>query len=486
MHGFYAEFQQTLGEITNAKTDWRSLGRRALPVAAAAAAVTGALCIRRQAAPPERRLLQQRACFDCQPADGSAGRGHLPPVGALDGFLQARGEDGGALRRAARRMRGPIESDLLAAERTLVAEGVAGPGATARRHQLYDGLLEKWRASGYLSEPLEYKKPRAATLGFDLVTQQDESYGRDVGCQVPLCVLETDAKSMERLGCLSAEDTAAASESMAKHGFAMLRSMVRQEDVVAMRERLHMKISALDHARARRGGLAPVREYDISPLQEADPDLEPVMSTAGRRHLYLRNRPGEMDVRDLQAGLMPLVWEYATKAREAAGLPAERKLYVSEVQLLVSDPCAIDQFWHVDNTQPGVTVLLPLTPVPADIGPTVFLPGSHRLMGDVPDGSRGLLSRLSGFGSALLNSDGVEVASMSAGDAIIYDARLVHYGAANRLYDRTRVALVFRYDFERPPGMAFIGTQLISWTGNICGQFLRFYTSLPGSPSTAA
>lgn len=34
-----------------------------------------------------------------------------------------------------------------------------------------------------------------------------------------------------------------------------------------------------------------------------------------------------------------------------------------QVQLLVTDPCAIDQFWHVDNTAPGLTLFIPLTQV---------------------------------------------------------------------------------------------------------------------------
>merc|ERR1719203_247581 len=131
-------------------------------------------------------------------------------------------------------------------------------------------------------------------------------------------------------------------------------------------------------------------------------------------------------------------------------------MYVSEVQILVSDPCAVDQFWHIDNTAPGVTVLLPLTPVPEEIGPTAFLPSSHLLFGKGPGSSPGLIGRCMAFASSMLTADGVPATSMNAGDALIYDSRLLHYGKANRLYDRTRVALVFRCDFMRPPGVGVV------------------------------
>ena len=45
---------------------------------------------------------------------------------------------------------------------------------------------------------------------------------------------------------------------------------------------------------------------------------------------------------------------------------------------------------------------------------------------------------------------------LNAGDAFLYDSRLLHRSAANRRYDRTAAVLVFRYDFERPPGMGCV------------------------------
>ncbi|CAK8995291.1 Ankyrin-3 (ANK-3) (Ankyrin-G) [Durusdinium trenchii] len=52
-------------------------------------------------------------------------------------------------------------------------------------------------------------------------------------------------------------------------------------------------------------------------------------------------------------------------------------LYLSECQLLVSDPGAVNQIWHCDNLQPGLTMILPLTDVDEELGPTHLLPGPN-------------------------------------------------------------------------------------------------------------
>lgn len=94
---------------------------------------------------------------------------------------------------------------------------------------------------------------------------------------------------------------------------------------------------------------------------------------------------------EAQKGALPLVWEHLSRQRAAAG--RQDWPYVSEVQLMVSEPCATDQsgllskgprvsrvrFWHVDNASSGLTLVVPLTAVPEDMGATLLLPGSHGL-----------------------------------------------------------------------------------------------------------
>lgn len=66
--------------------------------------------------------------------------------------------------------------------------------------------------------------------------------------------------------------------------------------------------------------------------QEQHDDLEPVMSTHGRRHYYLRGRTSEDLISWAQAGTVPLVWDHLMRAKEAAGLPPSAKPYISEAR----------------------------------------------------------------------------------------------------------------------------------------------------------
>ena len=135
----------------------------------------------------------------------------------------------------------------------------------------------------------------------------------------------------------------------------------------------------------------PVREVpsrEVLALGCSTP-LEP---SAGRRHFLLRGTDfAEQVVVPLLAPIMPLCYRYFCENRPDASpgsllndgdnklRPA--RLYLSECQLLVSDPGAVNQMWHCDNLNPGLTVILPLTEVDDELGPTHLLPGTHLFPG---------------------------------------------------------------------------------------------------------
>lgn len=185
-------------------------------------------------------------------------------------------------------------------------------------------LVAEWQEAGYFAEPLTVKRPREAFPGIDLISQVDESYGRDIGSEVPLCLLE-DGHAVRSL---SPEDWMAASDSLEVHGAVVLRELISTEQVMRLRERMHLQSSQLDLAKCK-GGVPPIREFNSKPLQAEDEDLEPHMSTPGRKHFYLRGRIFEQQVAEAQAGAMPLVWEHLLKQ----GAPQGLKPYLSEVQL---------------------------------------------------------------------------------------------------------------------------------------------------------
>merc|ERR1712038_1073651 len=144
-----------------------------------------------------------------------------------------------------------------------------------------------------MSEPVERRKPRGRK-DVDLVTQMDESYGRDIGCEVPLCLLhEQEAVSAKNdIRCLGAVEWIAATEALEAHGVVLLRGLVPLPQVRELRSRLHMHSSALDRAR-NTTDLSPVREYDFGPLHDEDPELDAAISTPGHRHVNFRGHPLE-------------------------------------------------------------------------------------------------------------------------------------------------------------------------------------------------
>lgn len=456
MDGIRAEFRKLARDLKPGSNWRRRLVINALPVVGAGAAGAGVLFARKRFDPPDADFVGRRVTFACAPADDAK-------AAEVRRALETAGADGAslaALRRAARRLRGPLERDVVAAELE-VSRGAA-------RGALYAGLVEAWRRAGYFAEP-EEKRQSSFKQGVDLVSQMDESYGRDLCCEVPLCLLREE-KDGEPPRCLGVEDWAAAADALQRHGVVRLKELVSPEQILALRQRLSMQSSALDRHRLDARGLPPIRTFNPIRLQEEDPELDPAVTTHGRRHFYLRGRVFEDAVRHVQAGAMPLVWEHLLRTAQASGSEV-RVPYVSEVQLVVADPCAMEQFWHVDNAAGGLTLFVPLTAVPTDLGPTLFLPGTHHLMaqGKAP----GVCL------SSLFSSDGVASGTMEAGDALLYDARTFHRCSTNARYERTRVALIFRYDFVRPPGVGAFGTIGVSWMGNMLAMLQGVYARLP-------
>mmetsp|Transcript_21452 Transcript_21452/g.39314 ORF Transcript_21452/g.39314 Transcript_21452/m.39314 type:complete len:204 (-) Transcript_21452:185-796(-) len=190
---------------------------------------------------------------------------------------------------------------------------------------------------------------------------------------------------------------------------------------------------------------------------------------------FLRGTALESLVSDVQAGLLPLVWEHLSKIAAERGLPQTKRAYLSEVQLLITDPCASEQFWHADNISAGLSVVVPLTSVKTDTGAIQLMYGTHHLFNEELSQPRRWLNFLSSF----LSVDGLEAVTMQAGDALVYDSRVIHKTGANESFNRTRVDLVFRYDFERPPGVTWFGTTVITFVGKGLGLLQGMYSCIP-------
>ena len=115
-----------------------------------------------------------------------------------------------------------------------------------------------------------------------------------------------------------------------------------------------------------------------------------------------------------------------------------------EFAALVSDPGSMRQPVHPDTNYRRdrcvLTSFVALQDVTADMGPTIFIPGSHTASAHLAfrdAGERG--------GPALAAPN--RVATLSAGDATLFDSRLLHCGGGNES-DRRRVLFYFSFEVD--------------------------------------
>jgi hypothetical protein len=175
---------------------------------------------------------------------------------------------------------------------------------------------------------------------------------------------------------------------------------------------------------------------------------------------------------------------------------------LTQLQLLNAVPSSTTthQIWHRDNTEPGVTAIVALTPITAHHGPTELIIGSHRqqsillalwralLMGGGSDDNGGGENNEDHFYAITQLPESQHLlALLDAGDAILYDARCLHRGRGNDSYHHTidekenhdhdhdhhdvddRPVLVLRWDADLtpPPGGGLIPTALARYGGYI-------------------
>ena len=120
------------------------------------------------------------------------------------------------------------------------------------------------------------------------------------------------------------------------------------------------------------------------------------------------------------------------------------KARLCEFAALVSDPGSARQPVHPDTNYRRdrcvVTSFVALQDVNKDMGPTVFIPGSHTASAHLAFREAGETG-----GPALAAPHGV--ATLRAGDATVFDSRLLHCGGGNAS-DKRRVLFYFSFEVE--------------------------------------
>jgi len=370
----------------------------------------------------------------------------------FDELTKQTGLTGEEFRSAARRLT-PVELQF---ENHLLS----GPSA----NKDLEILVSQWRERGYIGTNSSIPED---CFGRRL---SSDAQGVDIGMLVPpyLIPQEEGVPAVKRLRWDPAVREAA-THAIHKWGCVLLRGALDQEDVSCLREDLGLGSGAASRRATEAGQW----------ILHRDPNVAMGRYTFGRLHCLLRGSPlfGPRAVA-AHVAVAPLVHCYFQES-----VAKGEHVFLSEAQLIIADPCAERQMWHVDSTGgPGLTVLIPLTCVTEDRGLQEVLPGTHYLS----DSSLSMRERWSRSLNALCRTHGGVVPSVqqpaarqwACGDALVLDGRLLHRGLNNDSLGAPVPMLVLRYDLSGspPPGCSRNWLRTMTYTGSILNSFFRFYS----------
>ncbi|CDR94250.1 hypothetical protein BBBOND_0105590 [Babesia bigemina] len=196
-------------------------------------------------------------------------------------------------------------------------------------------------------------------------------------------------------------------------GVAVLRNAVDKQDVWAIRRMLHLN-----------GSMARESAYKIV---EYDPNVLVLKHTRGRIHCLLQGTSFDRQLVALQQFWMPII--YYTLGRH---------FYVSNINLISSDPMSYVEPWHRKNRHFGICILLSLDDINEKTGRMQFLPGTHRSGSEINP-----------------YSTGKAAVDLNIGDVLIFDSRLLHRNTSEfNDSARCQSCLLYTYDYTStpPPG----------------------------------
>jgi len=206
-------------------------------------------------------------------------------------------------------------------------------------------------------------------------------------------------------------------------------------------------------------------------LLKLDPNVSASRYTFGRLHLLLRGTIFDDALRRVHSPFLPLVYDFFPEACP----PFEDRIAVTEVQLVITEPMALAQVWHMDNGHRGLTVMIPLEPVRTQ-GLQKVLLGSHRPAQEAwevlldthgPIDSYRIPQGESPHGAAVAPAPTGDDHVWDAGEALIMDSRLLHRGESNESAHEAIPILVIRYDLisQMPPGQRPWDTRFLMHVG---------------------
>mmetsp|Transcript_12899 Transcript_12899/g.29194 ORF Transcript_12899/g.29194 Transcript_12899/m.29194 type:complete len:467 (-) Transcript_12899:32-1432(-) len=318
--------------------------------------------------------------------------------------------------------------------------------------------VQHWRDRGYLASQPRVKFGRRCT---------SDAQGVNIDAQVPPHLVVDPSVPSCSPASWSKENRSRGVDALRRWGCVLVHNAVTADDVYQLREEL-----GLGNGMAKRRG-ADVTRW----LLAQDPNIQYGRYTFGRSHQLLRGSPVMEPIGvAVHAAVAPLVNAYFAEA-----VTEGAHVYLSEVQMIVADPFAAAQFWHLDNTLgPCLTVIVPLSDIGRDRGTQQVLAGTHALH----DHSQPVLHRIQHCLKCLFRlhgpSEPSDPAPWRAGDAFVLDGRLLHRGADNDDFGSPSAVVLLRYDLDgRPfPGCTKSWLRFTSRLGNCLEQLMRLYTAV--------
>ena len=310
-------------------------------------------------------------------------------------------------------------------------------------------------------------------------------YGSDAGCCPPSFLLKPTNKF--EISMSAAEKGA---RQLTENGLLKVEGFLSSSEISEIRKILGIKKNFLNKNSAD----FETRMVDVDFLAEAHADCQLDDAVFARPHILLRNTQFEPIVTSAIGGLMPLVWAALIQQRNGTLLselnnrlnsdsstdlvnPSQLpRVYISDIQLLVTHPCAAKQPWGCDNGGGGLTVLIPLTHHDnQEHGAHLFLPGSHKIR----QGPTGCMHTL----LSALNYEGAEEYSADPGSIIVCDGRLMKRQRANRSFHLSEATLVVRFDFadKKPPGQNPVTAAFFNLIAGFIDTVGLVYNKLPDS-----
>lgn len=292
---------------------------------------------------------------------------------------------------------------------------VMDPDAT--RDVLVSELINDWISRGYFDDNTHVdqgvfgNRQTSECLGVDIGTKMVPSISEDQSLQhLPVDQYEKGVEYLQQLGCV------------------LVRNAVNEDTLRSIRD--HLCIHGQPSSDIGKCVLA------------LDANISHSRASPNRLQMVLRGSKVEEFTSKIHSAIFPVVCAIQEKRN------FREKLILSDLRLVVVDHAAQHLRWTAYNPRGGLSVMIPLQTHDSRSATQIFLPGSHLLL----DPKISLFRRWSMFLERYLSFASPQSipalyldGSWKAGDAFVFDNRLLIRGDENRLF-RSGAYILAKYE----------------------------------------